>query len=146
MNLPKKSSSCTICKRRGYTEWHHIISKGHAIKSRQRELLTNRDNLIELCRRCHNQTTASMVRKRLLRGSGVENFQIIAGGVEKEIKVRINRKNGIQTNLKILPMKIADSTINTLQKCGIWSANLNNDDAEKRLIGYKSHRLKGSRD
>lgn len=129
MGAPRKKRICKICKKKGYTEWHHIISKGHAIKSGQRELLTNRDNLIELCRRCHNQTTASMVRKRLKRGSG------------KPSKLKIKRGDKIQTSLKFLPIKVADSTKNTLQKCGIWSANLNNDDAEKRLIGYKSHRL-----
>ncbi len=67
MTLPNKTSSCSICKKRGYTEWHHIISQHHAIRSGQEELLDNPDNLIELCKKCHDQTTASMVRKRLLK-------------------------------------------------------------------------------
>ncbi|MFL2956529.1 MAG: HNH endonuclease [Candidatus Thalassarchaeaceae archaeon] len=88
MNLPKKSSSCTICKRRGYTEWHHIISQHHAIRTGQKNLLENPDNLIELCKVCHDQTTASMVRKRLLR----EGKQIVKQPTRRKV-VRQN-KNG----------------------------------------------------
>ena len=62
-----KEGSCKICKKVGYTEWHHIISRNHLIISGQKNLLKNPDNLVELCKRCHNQTTASMVRKRLLK-------------------------------------------------------------------------------
>ena len=62
-----KKGSCRICKKVGYTEWHHIISRNHLIISRQKNLLKNPDNLVELCKKCHNQTTASMVRKRLLK-------------------------------------------------------------------------------
>ena len=65
-----KSGICKICKRSGRTDWHHIISQHHSIKTRQTHLLDNPGNVIELCRRCHNQTTASMVRKRLTRKYG----------------------------------------------------------------------------
>ena len=65
--IGKKTKICTICKARGYTEWHHIISQHHARVSGQEELIDNPDNVIELCKRCHDQTTASMVRKRLQR-------------------------------------------------------------------------------
>ena len=66
----QKSGICKICKRSGRTDWHHIISQHHAIKTGQTHLLDNPDNVIEICRRCHNQTTASMVRKRLTRKYG----------------------------------------------------------------------------
>ena len=66
----RKSGICKICKRSGRTDWHHIISQHHAIKTGQAHLLDNPDNVIEICRRCHNQTTASMVRKRLTRKYG----------------------------------------------------------------------------
>jgi len=58
----RKTGRCTICKTGGYTEWHHIISRYHAIKSGQDHLVDNPDNTVELCKLCHNQTTASMVR------------------------------------------------------------------------------------
>lgn len=67
MVLPDKDGECRICGRKGITDWHHIISQSHAIKSNQEELITNSGNVVELCRICHNQTTASMVRKRLKR-------------------------------------------------------------------------------
>ena len=70
MTLMQKSGVCKICTRSGRTDWHHIISQHHAIKTRQIHLLDNPNNVIEICRRCHNQTTASMVRKRLTRKYG----------------------------------------------------------------------------
>lgn len=44
---------------------HHIISQGHAKKTNQKHLISNQGNVVMICRDCHNQTTASMVRKRL---------------------------------------------------------------------------------
>ena len=73
MVLTPKSGRCHICNCRGYTEWHHIISQHHSIKTRQTHLLDNPNNVVELCKRCHNQTTASMVRKRLTRIHGPIN-------------------------------------------------------------------------
>ena len=70
MTLMQKSGICKICTRSGRTDWHHIISQHHAIKTGQTHLLDNPNNVIEICRRCHNQTTASMVRKRLTRKYG----------------------------------------------------------------------------
>ena len=34
-----KAGVCRICDSQGYTEWHHIISRGHAIKTNQDELV-----------------------------------------------------------------------------------------------------------
>ena len=44
---------------------HHIISQGHAKKTGQRELISNPGNVVHICRDCHDQTTASMVRTHL---------------------------------------------------------------------------------
>ena len=70
----EKTGLCTICEKTGYTEWHHIISRHHAIRSHQEHLIDNPKNMIELCRVCHNQTTASMVRNR-----ANSNFTSITG-------------------------------------------------------------------
>ena len=68
MVLEMKSGQCRICRNtRRPTEWHHIISQAHAIKTQQQYLLHDPNNVVELCKVCHNQTTASMVRKRLTR-------------------------------------------------------------------------------
>ena len=70
MPLPEKTGSCSICKKKGLTEWHHIISQHHSKRTGQFDLLDNPDNVIELCPSCHRQTTASMVRKRLTKEKG----------------------------------------------------------------------------
>ena len=57
--IPRKCGVCRICSRNGYTEWHHIISRGHAKKTGQHQLITNPGNVVELCKSCHDQTTAS---------------------------------------------------------------------------------------
>ena len=71
--LTAKTGTCKICKSRGRTEWHHIISQYHSIRTGQEHLLHTPDNVIELCKRCHSQTTASMVRKRLTKKFGPVN-------------------------------------------------------------------------
>ncbi len=70
MALPAKTGTCSICKKKGSTDWHHIISQHHAIRTGREDLLENPDNVVELCRGCHSQTTASMVRKRLTKKHG----------------------------------------------------------------------------
>lgn len=59
LSIPRKTGVCRICSRTGYTEWHHIISRGHAKKTGQPQLITNPGNVVELCKPCHDQTTAS---------------------------------------------------------------------------------------
>ena len=59
---PIKQRECRICGRTGYTEWHHIISRGHAKKTNQLDLIDNPGNVVELCKGCHDQTTASKSR------------------------------------------------------------------------------------
>ena len=71
--LPKKVGVCRICSRQGYTEWHHIISQGHAKKTKQRDLITNPGNVVELCKPCHDQTTASKSRYLLQKKEGRKN-------------------------------------------------------------------------
>ena len=92
MTLMHKSGICKICKRSGRTDWHHIISQHHAIKTRQVHLLDNPDNVIELCRKCHNQTTASMVRKRLTRKHGPINRRPSRKRLTPQEKMAIREK------------------------------------------------------
>jgi len=61
-NFPRKSGHCRICNSKGYTEWHHIISQHHARKTNQHRLIQNPGNVVELCKKCHNQTSASKSR------------------------------------------------------------------------------------
>ena len=70
-NFPKKTGFCRICGQKGYTEWHHIISQGHAKKTKQLDLITNPGNVVELCKPCHDQTTASKSRYLLQKKENV---------------------------------------------------------------------------
>ena len=47
---------CKICKDEGKTEMHHIISQSKIEKMNRPDLLTNPDNIIELCKPCHMAT------------------------------------------------------------------------------------------
>jgi hypothetical protein len=57
--------TCRICGDNRMLDPHHIISQGHAKKTGQDELISNPGNVVHICRDCHDQTTASMVKKRL---------------------------------------------------------------------------------
>jgi len=61
-SYPNKQRECRICGLSGYTEWHHIISRSHAKKTNQLDLIDNPGNVVELCKGCHDQTTASKSR------------------------------------------------------------------------------------
>ena len=58
---------CSICKSEGYTEMHHIISRSKIEKIQKPDLLKNPDNLIELCKDCHDLTDSSSYRLWYLR-------------------------------------------------------------------------------
>ena len=98
MVLGRKTGICTICKKKGKTDWHHIISQHHAKKTGRKDLISNPDNVVELCRSCHNQTTASMVRKRLMReesGKAIQRRGNLNEQKRKETKARIKAKEEI---------------------------------------------------
>ena len=60
-----KSGECQICGSEGYTEWHHIISQHRCKEENLHHYIKLRGNVIELCKTCHDLTTASMIRKKL---------------------------------------------------------------------------------
>jgi len=65
-----KSGYCTICGNNGvnddgYTEWHHIISQHKCKKEGLLHLVSARSNVVEVCKRCHDLTTASMLKSNL---------------------------------------------------------------------------------
>lgn len=99
MALPKKTGKCSICKKKGPTDWHHIISQAHAKKTKQFNLLSDPNNVTELCRACHNQTTASMVRKRLTKEG-----KPIKKTTKSKPKVKSSKKSKLKTKAKTKPM------------------------------------------
>ena len=60
-----KTEECQICGAEGYTEWHHIISQHRCKEENLHHYIKLRGNVIELCKTCHDLTTASMIRKKL---------------------------------------------------------------------------------
>ena len=60
-----KDNECTICGNKGETDWHHIISQHRCREAGLEYLIRLRSNVVELCRNCHDLTTASMLRKNM---------------------------------------------------------------------------------
>ena len=78
---------CRICGRVGYTEMHHIISQHRCKKIGKPEWINNPGNIVELCKLCHDDTTASISwemnnRRKIRTGSGARTTQplIVEGG------------------------------------------------------------------
>ncbi len=77
---------CRICGSNGYTEMHHIISQARCRKLGREDWINNNPgNIVELCKTCHDQTTASitseMNRGRTRRkNSKFRKNEIIEGG------------------------------------------------------------------
>ena len=125
MGLPQKTKNCSICKKRGYTEWHHIISQHHAKKTGQDDLITNPDNLIELCKRCHDQTTASMVRKRLTKQGKPLKKVTTRKKTAQRNRVRQTTKSVVidKQNRKNEQNQIVETSLETLELRGVLIQN-----------------------
>ena len=63
--MVRRRGRCRICRKYRALDPHHIISQGHAKKTGQDDLISNQGNVVLICRKCHDQTTSSMVRKHL---------------------------------------------------------------------------------
>ena len=129
MSLNKKTGSCTICKKTGRTDWHHIISQHHARRTGQNELISDPNNVIELCRSCHDQTTASMVRKRLTReGKSITRKKTVKRPTRKKTTVRVSRKQQriniekSELEKKKTQEEIIDKSIENLEARGVYES------------------------
>lgn len=59
-----KQKICTICGDKfEKTEWHHIISQHRCRELGKEYLIYARSNVVEVCKPCHDETTASLRRK-----------------------------------------------------------------------------------
>ena len=58
-----KKGECVICGTKGYTEWHHIISQHRCKEEGLDHYIKMRSNVVELCKPCHDLTTASLINK-----------------------------------------------------------------------------------
>ena len=80
-----KQNSCEICGAEGYTEWHHIISQHKCRQEGLDHLITSRANVVELCQRCHDLTTASLLRKNMEGKTRVSEENADAEPTERQI-------------------------------------------------------------
>tara|TARA_B100000586_G_C19955421_1_gene361421 strand:- start:120 stop:683 length:564 start_codon:yes stop_codon:yes gene_type:complete len=104
----RKVGQCRICKKKKNLDPHHIISRGHAKKTKQRELITNQGNIVWICRKCHNQTTASKSRWKIMHeGKEMEVLTITV----KELQAEISRMKS-ENNIRMREVrKLADEEI-----------------------------------
>ena len=65
MGRKTKVGRCRICTKKRELDPHHIISQHRAKKINQKQLIRNPGNIVFICRKCHNQTTASLVRRKM---------------------------------------------------------------------------------
>ena len=80
-----REEECKICGTEGYTEWHHIISQHRCREEGLEHLLSARSNVVELCKPCHDLTTASMLRKNMPDNSKVSEENQDLEPTEKQI-------------------------------------------------------------
>ena len=80
---------CQICGYKGNTEVHHIISQARAKRLKEgdhnfdNDLVHNLANMIELCKKCHDQTDSSFYRRFMID---------VEKGLEKAPKKRQRRR------------------------------------------------------
>ena len=80
-----KQNSCEICGAEGYTEWHHIISQHKCRQEGLDHLISSRANVVELCQRCHDLTTASLLRKNMEGKTRVSEENADAEPTERQL-------------------------------------------------------------
>jgi len=91
--MARKMGNCRICRKKRKLDPHHIISRGRAKKIGRKELITNPGNIVWLCRKCHNQTTASLARYKMqFEGKEIEVLTITVAELEREIS-RLKEEN-----------------------------------------------------
>jgi len=80
-----KENECTICGDEGDTDWHHIISQHRCKEAGLEYLIRLRNNVVELCRKCHDLTTASLLRKNMGDNSQVSDDNAEAEPTERQV-------------------------------------------------------------
>tara|TARA_A100001201_G_scaffold114001_1_gene97678 strand:- start:737 stop:1219 length:483 start_codon:yes stop_codon:yes gene_type:complete len=98
-----KVGRCTVCLAEGETEWHHIISQHRCREISKEYLIHSRTNVIEICRSCHDETTASLRRKHIEQnGGGAKTVKNPNGAMtirQEEYIKKLGGENRITTNM-----------------------------------------------
>ena len=142
MVLGRKVGICTICKKKGKTDWHHIISQHHARRTGQEKLISDPNNVIELCRKCHNQTTASMVRKRLEKqGKTVSKRKAKVAKKDSRVRRKSTDKVGLITQ-KMNEDLLKEKKVNSIESLTLRGVFEEKPPTHRRLNNYLIEYLK----
>jgi len=137
--MARKKGSCRICKKIRVLDPHHIISRGHAIKNNQKELITNQGNIVYICRKCHNQTSASKSRYRMMMQGKERKVETIE--IEKlkaEIaKMKAENRDKLRVVRELARKEIED--INELKNLDITILELENEVLEEEKVELKDN-------
>ena len=93
MSMARRKGACRICKKKRILDPHHIISQHHARKTNQLDLITNPGNIVHICRKCHNQTTASKSRYRIMRQGKETKVEVIEIDKVREMIMRMRKEH-----------------------------------------------------
>ena len=98
----QKTGACTICLEKGDTEWHHIISQHRCREIQLEYLIHSRTNVVEICRKCHDETTASLRRKQIEQNGGTKTVKNPSGAMtvrQQEYIKKLGGETRITTNM-----------------------------------------------
>ena len=128
--MGRKKGSCRICNKRRVLDPHHIISRGHAKKTDQLDLISNPGNIVYICRKCHNQTTASKARYRILKEGQKPSVEVIEIEVLRAELKRMKERN-----------RVSIRSIRNLAKAEIEDKNTLRD-IEIHILEWENQMLK----
>jgi len=166
MALPKKSGSCSICKKKDSTEWHHITTQATSKEIGIIDLLSSPNNVKELCRICYDQTmiSLSLEQKKIVKDeklTNLRNEQSISGkkllkrGVLSTTKKHGRKPKGVTTLNKLYPPdhylhnsnQYNEKESKTFEKHYVWSAMdagalpRSKPDKDRKVICAKCNRV-----
>jgi len=144
MTLGIKTGRCRICEKEKKTEWHHIISQHHAKKTGQDHLIYNPNNVVELCKKCHNQTTASKCRYRFKKEKEInQKKEYIQKRKIERTRIKENQKQPKIENTEKEPEDIIYQEITEVIKLVTEELTKAKRDIKKEFNGILSYLLLG---
>ena len=144
MTLGIKTGRCRICEKEKKTEWHHIISQHHAKKTGQDHLIYNPNNVVELCKKCHNQTTASKCRYRFKKEKEInQKKEYIQKRKIERTRIKENQKQPKIENAGKEPEDIIYQEITEVIKLVTGEFTKAKRDIKKEFNGILSYLLLG---
>ncbi len=144
MTLGIKTGRCRICEKEEKTEWHHIISQHHAKKTGQDHLIYNPNNVVELCKKCHNQTTASKCRYRFKIEKEInQKKEYIEKRKIERTRIKENQKQPKIENAEKEPEDIIYQEITEVIKLVTGELTKAKRDIKKEFNGILSYLLLG---